>query len=368
MNTSPRTPRRNVHALRQLVAHSILAWLSGRNTHAGSLGYAEPAAAPAWTPTSPARVPRDQSAAPETDEHRSRSFTLADAIDVQERLTARDHELIGLLARHRVLTTQHIANLLFADDREASKRLRVLTELGILERFHHGRSPGHGRGQLPWHYTLGPLGAMITAASTETAIPTASDTRARAQRLAHSGGLDHLLGVNDFFARLARTARTSSGCALSAWRDSRAAALMCGNHARPDGYGQWRERGRGTEFFLEYDDATNALAVTLSKLRGYRYLAHIGRGLPVLFVFTDPARRHAFGQGLANRPELAAGLLVATAATGDIHEHGPAAPIWRTGTDTTPQPLIALAPAPTANPAAPIESTSRSPRPTSEEL
>ncbi|MBF6066064.1 replication-relaxation family protein [Nocardia terpenica] len=244
----------------------------------------------------------------------------------QRQLTSRDLHLLHLLATHRVLTSVQIARLLFASDNVARKRLAKLTARGIVARFRICPGPG----SVPWRYTLGPLGAMITAADHGHGLPAARKTQERMLRLSRSQHLEHLLGINEFFSLLAAHARDNPGCGLRVWLDEREATRRCAAIARPDGYGEWTETGTTVAFFLEFDNGTEPLADVAAKLAGYHDLADAGRNLPVLFVFTGPRRHTTFTRLLTTEPARTTGLVVATTTTADITACGPAGPIWHT--------------------------------------
>jgi hypothetical protein len=72
-------------------------------------------------------------------------------------LTDRDRDLTRLVARHRVLTTDQLAALSFGNITTARHRLSVLVQLGLLRRFR----PHRESGSTPWHYVLGPIGAIL---------------------------------------------------------------------------------------------------------------------------------------------------------------------------------------------------------------
>ena len=73
------------------------------------------------------RAPRDEAA----------------VLSVAGHLTDRDRELVRLVARHRVLTTDQLAALAFGNITTARHRLTVLVRLGLLRRFrpHIARRP-----------------------------------------------------------------------------------------------------------------------------------------------------------------------------------------------------------------------------------
>ena len=78
-------------------------------------------------------------------------------LSVAGHLTDRDRELVRLVARHRVLTTDQLAALAFGNITTARHRLAVLVRLGLLRRFR----PHLQTGSAPWHHVLGPIGAAL---------------------------------------------------------------------------------------------------------------------------------------------------------------------------------------------------------------
>ncbi|MFI7003635.1 replication-relaxation family protein [Nocardia sp. NPDC050175] len=262
---------------------------------------------------------------------------IAEAVAAQRRLTSRDIELLKLLTTHRVLTSLQIARLLFASDNVARKRLAKLTDRAIVSRFRICPGPG----SVPWRYTLGPLGAMITAATAGHDLPSPRRTAERVLRLSRSIHLDHQLGINEFFSLLAAHARDNPDCQLQAWLDEREATHRCAAIARPDAYGEWVEDGDTVAFFLEFDNGTERLTDVAAKLIGYHELANAGRALPVLFVFTGPRRRTEFHH-LISTSSTDTGPIIATTTTADTHAIGPAGPIWLPAGHQHRQRLIAL--------------------------
>ncbi len=270
---------------------------------------------------------------------RTHTYTLADAVAEQRQLTSRDMQLLSLLRSHHVLTSTQIAALLFASENVARKRLAKLTTRGVLARFRHCPGPG----SIPWRYTLGPLGAMITAANNDyKTIPTPSKTHERMLRLSRSQKLDHLLGVNEFFSRLALDARNTPNSVLREWWNERRTVKYCADIARPDGYGEWHENNITTAFFLEFDNGTEKIDDVIRKLDDYRQLARAGMNILILFVFAHPRRHTRFHHHLTTHPPLSAGLSVASATTADITEYGPAGPVWHPATHPAPRRLTDL--------------------------
>jgi len=235
------------------------------------------------------------------------------------RVTDRDRALCRLLYEHRVLTTPQLVDLAFPSRNAAEHRLAVLHQLGVVDRFR----PRHIPGSAPYHYVLGPLGAALLAAEADQDPAQFGYRRDRALALAHSQRLGHLLGVNGFFAALAREARHQQGdAALEVWWSEQRCAAQWGGLVHPDGYGRWREHQARVDFFLEYDRGSEPLGRLAAKLPGYLELAHAtGIVTPLLLWLPNPARettaRHEVGSG---------SLPVATATPHP--DHTPAGTLW----------------------------------------
>jgi len=252
---------------------------------------------------------------------------LADAIAEGSRLTDRDHQVIGLLAEHEVMTADQLARVAFPNGTRARHRLHLLAQRGVLARFRHNHRPGSA----PWLYTLGLLGAAVDAVRVGADLPRPAEITNRVLRLHYSLSLSHLLGVNDFFTRLIGWARAQRG-ELSLWWPEREAARACGGIVRPDGYGEWAEDGTAVGFFYEHDTGTETLATLVGKVERYAELADTGVVRPVLLDLPTPGRETNLHRALTTRYGPAGPPApVATASTdpGSDHEHrNPAGPLW----------------------------------------
>lgn len=247
-----------------------------------------------------------------------------DALSVTASLTPRDRYLIGVLADQQVLTTHQIARLAFPSLGVAQRRLLRLHALGVLDRFRWHVIVG----SQPWHYTLGPVGTTLVAASRGSNAPRLAAHRQHITRLAASPRLGHLLGINDFFTCLAEHARTHPDCGLEAWWSERRCAEQYGQLVRPDGFGRWVERTRRVEFFIEYDTGTEPLTRVAAKLPGYADLITAGGPSHVVLIWLPTANREAnLHAALA---KLRSTVAVAT-ANGELTPTlaaSPAGPVW----------------------------------------
>jgi hypothetical protein len=209
----------------------------------------------------------------------------------------------------------------------------------LLRRFR----PHRETGSAPWHYLLGPVGAVLLRA--EDADDRTWQTAVRADRqlaLERSQRLAHLTGVNWFFAALAAHARkAAAGTELrlwlgettaTGWLQGRAAArLAWEGPPRPDGLGIWAEHGQQVTFLLEYDTGSEHLAQLTGKLTGYGRLAaamaEVDHACPLLlFCFPGPGREQAARHALAGCSDSAALRIASTAI--DPQHASPAGPVW----------------------------------------
>ena len=210
-----------------------------------------------------------------------------DVLTVLDRLTWRDRQLVTALADHQVLTTGQLTDLAFPSLKVAQRRLLQLHRMRLVDRFRWHQPVG----SQAWHYTLGPAGAALIAATRGSEPPSAAQLRSRQLRQAANPRLPHLLGLNGVFTALAAHARTHPDTCLDAWWSEKRCAEHYGQLVRPDGYGAWTEHHRHVEFFLEYDTGIEPLGRVTAKLAGYHDLATAGGPQhPVLFCLPSNRR------------------------------------------------------------------------------
>jgi hypothetical protein len=241
---------------------------------------------------------------------------------VSRRLTPRDRLLCQVLFDHKVLTTEQVTDLCFANLTTARHRLTELYELRVLDRFRPFRPVGSD----PYHYVLDTLGADVVAADRGIEVPRPGLHHSRALALADSQRLAHLLGVNGLFCSLAAWARSVEDGELAEWWSERRCAAEWGEVVCPDGFGALRHRGVVAEFFVEVDRGTETLARLAGKLTGYAELVRATGWSPwVCFWFPSP-RREAEARTVLAHPEVA----VATGAggLGTGMGGGPGGAVW----------------------------------------
>ena len=73
---------------------------------------------------------------------------------VAHRLTERDRQILTMLYRHRVFTTDQLAEMYFEHTNTAQHRLTTLYKLRLVDRF---QPLDHRYASLPYHYVLDEL-------------------------------------------------------------------------------------------------------------------------------------------------------------------------------------------------------------------
>jgi Replication-relaxation len=253
------------------------------------------------------------------------------------RLTERDRYIIRIVAEHRVLTTDQLAVIAFDNIITARHRLGALAGLGALKRFR----PHRPSGSAPWHYLLGPLGAVLLGAEDRDDRKWLPQVRAGRQvALQRSQRLAHMIGTNWFFVALAAHARQSAG-ELRTWlTESHTAELFyqypislsaLASLPKPDGAGVWADGGREIAFMLEYDTGSEHLAQLAGKLDSYAGLADVlsryHQQVPLLlFCFLTSRREQTARRALAASADSLS-LRIATAAI-DPRVTCPARQVW----------------------------------------
>ena len=241
---------------------------------------------------------------------------------VARRLTPRDRLLCRTLFDHRVLTTEQVTDMCFANLTTARHRLTTLYDLGVLDRFRPFRPVGSD----PYHYLLDTLGLEVVAADRGIEVPRPGLHHRRALVLADSQHLAHLLAINGLFCGLAAWARGVEHAELAEWWSERRCAAEWGEVVRPDGFGTLGQGDRVVEFFVEVDRGTETLARLAEKLTGYAQLVRATGWAPlVCFWFPGPGREAAARRVLA-RPEVP--VATAAAGLGDQTGAGPGGPVW----------------------------------------
>ena len=250
-------------------------------------------------------------------------------LSVYRRLTPRDRLLLSWLAEHYLLSTDQIHRALFDARRTAQQRLTILYRLQVLERFTF--SSPTGMFETPYLYTLGPVGLRLHPNAyhdpDNLGLKAPRSSVERADRIAHSHTLHHLLGVNQFFIDLHAHTRTHPATALRRWwSEQHTTAFYHRARIFPDGHGVWHADGHTVGYFLEHDRGTENIRRVVSKLRGYERLARHSIAFPVL-LWVPSHRREASLLNALDGAQFPMPIAVA------VHCHDPAAAIWTLTTD-----------------------------------
>jgi len=83
-------------------------------------------------------------------------------MEVAHRLTERDRSILTMLYRHRVLTTDQVAEMYFDNTNTDQHRLTTLYRLRLLDRL---QPLDHRYASLPYHCDLDQLGASGTSSA-----------------------------------------------------------------------------------------------------------------------------------------------------------------------------------------------------------
>ncbi len=231
---------------------------------------------------------------------------------VAPRLTPRDRAICQVLFDHRVLTTDQVVDLCFANVTTARHRLAVLHQLRVLDRFR----PFRPTGSAPWHWVLDSLGVEVVAADRGIEVPRPTAHHARALALADSQRLAHLLGVNGIFCSLARWARSRGDAELAEWWPERRCVSEWGQVVRPDAFGVVSRGEAVVEFFVEYDAGTETLARLAAKLDGYADLMRATGWSPWVAFWFPASGREAEARKVLNNPTVAVVTAAAELGTG----------------------------------------------------
>jgi hypothetical protein len=238
---------------------------------------------------------------------------------VAHRLTERDRSILTMIYRHRVFTTDQLAEMYFDNINTAQHRLTTLYQLRLVDRFQPiDRRYVSG----PYHYVLDQLGAMVVAAEQDKDPDKTHWQSEKALAIGRSQRLAHLVGTNRFFSALLGEGRHRDDHALSLWWSERFCATNFNEIVRPDGLRIWEERDTHVTFCLEYDRSTETLERLEKKLKSYENLQIAsGSAYWILFCFGHSRRESGARRLLAE-----ATVPVATAALGPTQR--PHEAIW----------------------------------------
>lgn len=248
---------------------------------------------------------------------KSPDFLLQIASSIQRR----DRQICIHLFNHKVLTTHHIQDLFFENDRVCRRRLAKLTEFGLVVPFR----PQASRGSYPNHFILGDLGLYLVAAEFGVEVKELGLKKDRLTRLAFSSQLDHVLAINSFMCSLTATFRhDQDDHRVVRWFGERQSARKWGEHLMfPDAEVVFHAHSEYRNLFLEMDMGTENLKRLEAKLPRYSFVYRHKDSIAhhLLFCFQSAARE------ASARRVLGWPLPIATAVYGR-HMADPSGPNW----------------------------------------
>jgi hypothetical protein len=178
-------------------------------------------------------------------------------------LDERDMALLVALAEHKILSTYQLKILFFDSLRTAQKRMKELRDLHLLSAFSwrsrrtNRESERHVLSARGAQLVCGNLGLQRTQLGW---IPAdAADAKKR---------LWHLSGANAFFCELIEATLHTDDFGLLNWRPEHQIRTKDG-WIQPDGFGRLLHPGGISEFFFEFDRATENRTPLIAKFARY---------------------------------------------------------------------------------------------------
>jgi hypothetical protein len=259
-----------------------------------------------------------------------------EVLDSARWLTKRDQDICQDLFDHRVLNSIHLRQLYFTHPRIASRRLKLLWERRLLDRF----QPKADTGSAPFHYVLDELGAHVIASTRGLDIKKVRDRIRDDALLFTRWTFAHRMELNDFFCTLTWATRRSAECRrLSTWWSEGRCVAEWDGLIRPDGFAQLDGRTDTCRFLLELDRGTERGPRLADKLEAYAWFARVEPDAAdaVVFLFPTPEREVAARDRLSAVPDLC----VAT-STRELFYRDPLGPVWLPAAEDRRVPLLWL--------------------------
>lgn len=166
------------------------------------------------------------------------------------RLTERDKEIILAVHDHRFLRLDQLQRLFFPCVRIAQRRLKMLHDLGFLDRV---RIP-QGEGSTQYVYCLGKAGAYLAAI--KRGISREGIRWNKRYNMVELVFLEHTLAVGEFYVELREAERRSERVRLLEWvpdREIKARFFRDGGRAVPDAYFKLAVYEEQVNDFIDFD-------------------------------------------------------------------------------------------------------------------
>ena len=171
-------------------------------------------------------------------------------------LTDRDRAILHRLAEHEPLTTSELCLLFFTGPRTCRARLKLLTDIELLQRVYPAGTSRGGKSE--------PLYFLTPKARTLLEAP------ARRVPALSIPDLEHRRAVSRFFLSLIERSLIREGEGVYSWLGERSAAAALGGGVRPDGYGRYLLPDGELTFYLELDRSTEPTRRVAAKLDAYQ--------------------------------------------------------------------------------------------------
>jgi len=193
------------------------------------------------------------------------------------RVTDRDLEVFRFVEDYQVLSTSQFRKLLFPSLSRTQKRLRALSDAGLIRRFKRAVMFGTGSAEDLWLPTKKGIQLANSYHTRAKSNGVGSYRRGSYSELF----LDHTLARNQFRVDLEVAVRQTSGATSMKWRQGSEISVsvygVIGNPPRldrvtlvPDGLMDLQSSGSGTSFAVEIDRGTCTLGRLCKKLEFYR--------------------------------------------------------------------------------------------------
>ncbi len=180
-------------------------------------------------------------------------------------LGERELALLVALAEHKILSTDQIAALFYDSVRRAQQILSELRSDELIETFRW-----RTRAREPDRHYLTSRGATLTARPLGCRVAALG---ALPRSPAHARSLmPHRSGVNAFFCGLVAVTLERPGFGLAVWGDEHRVRTPYGE-VQPDGFGRLLHPGGVTDFYFEYDLATEHRDALVGKFTNYLRVA-----------------------------------------------------------------------------------------------
>lgn len=250
-----------------------------------------------------------------------------------EALDELDLALLVSLAEHKILSTYQLMVLFFDSIRTAQKRIKGLKDLGLIRTFSWRNRRTHRDSD---RHFLSSAGASLVCVHRGL-------TRAQLgwipadEHEAHKR-LWHISGANAFFCELIEATLHTTDVGLLKWRPEHQVRIRAA-WIQPDGFGRFLHAGGISEFFFEFDRATENRGPMIAKFTRYLRVASAwpqgSAAFPSVLVLVSDYDREAW---LRDHLVTAAGNVEpdAAALTSRFHSSnldllkdlGPLAEVW----------------------------------------